>query len=48
MPEELEKKLKAECRKKGWKVNGKRCDKYVYGTLRKIGWKPKRRKKTKK
>lgn len=40
MPKKLERKLKAEARKKGYK--GKRADKYVYGTLRKTGWKPKR------
>jgi len=43
MPKVLEKKLKAEARKKGFK--GKRADKYVYGTLRKTGWAPKKKKK---
>jgi hypothetical protein len=43
MPEKLERKLKAQARKKGFK--GKRKDAYVYGTLRAIGWKPEREKK---
>ena len=38
MPKELEDKLKARARRKGFK--GKRFKKYVYGTLRKTGWKP--------
>lgn len=40
MPKEMERKLKAEARRKGFK--GERADKFVYGTLRKTGWKPKR------
>lgn len=43
MPKKMEKKLKAEAKKKGLK--GKRADKYVYGTLRSIGWRPMREKK---
>lgn len=39
MPEEMERKLKAEAAKKGLK--GKRADRFVYGTMRKTGWKPK-------
>jgi hypothetical protein len=39
MPKKLEKELKAEARKKGLK--GDRADAYVYGTMRKTGWKPK-------
>lgn len=40
MPKELEKKLKANARKKGLK--GERADAYVYGTMQKItNWKPK-------
>jgi hypothetical protein len=42
MPEKLEKELKAEARRKGLK--GKRARAYVYGTLRKTGWKPSREK----
>jgi len=45
MPKELERKLKAEAKKKGLK--GERANAYVYGTLRKLGWSPKK-KKTKK
>lgn len=40
MPKELEKKLRKEAQKKG--LTGDRADAYVYGTLRKHGWKPKR------
>ena len=40
MPRALEKKLKAQGRKKGF--TGERLDRYVYGTLRKTGWKPKK------
>ena len=39
MPKKLEKQLKKQADKKGLK--GKRKDAYVYGTLRKTGWKPK-------
>lgn len=42
MPKKLESQLKQEARKKGMK--GKRADAYVYGTLRKTGWKPEREK----
>jgi hypothetical protein len=38
MPKAMERKLKAEAKKKGLK--GERADAYVYGTLRKTGWKP--------
>ena len=40
MPNKLEKKLKKEAKKKGF--GKKRTGAYVYGTLRKLGWKPKR------
>ena len=40
MPKELEERLKREAKKKGLK--GERADAYVYGTLRKTGWKPER------
>lgn len=36
MPKKLERKLKQEARKKG--LTGKRADRYVYGTLTKLGW----------
>ena len=40
MPKALKKKLKAQAKKK--KFSKKRTDAYVYGTLRKTGWKPKK------
>ena len=40
MPEEMERALKAQARKKGLK--GKRADAFVYGTMRKTGWRPAR------
>ncbi len=40
MPKELEKKLKKEAAKK--KLSAKRAAAYVYGTMRKLGWVPKR------
>lgn len=43
MPEALERKLKAEAKTKGLK--GKHFNAYVYGVMRKTGWKPKREKK---
>lgn len=43
MPVKLEKLLKTLAVKKGLK--GKRAAAYIYGTLRKTGWKPKREKK---
>lgn len=42
MPKKLEAELKREGRKRGYR--GKRLDAYVYGSLRKAGWKPKREK----
>lgn len=41
MPKALERKLKAQARKKGF--GKKRTGAYVYGTLRKTGWSPKKR-----
>ena len=38
MPKVLERKLKARAKKKGF--GKKRTGAYVYGTLRKTGWKP--------
>lgn len=43
MPEKLERELKAKARAKGF--TGDRFRRYVYGTLRKTGWKPQREKK---
>lgn len=39
MPVEMERDLKAKAKKKG--LSKKRADAYVYGTMRKTGWKPK-------
>lgn len=38
MPKVLERKLKAEAKKRGY--SKERADAYVYGSLRKTGWKP--------
>lgn len=38
MPEAMERKLKSEAVRKGFK--GKRADAYIYGTMRKTGWIP--------
>ena len=42
MPKKLEAALKKEAKEKGLK--GERADKYVYGTMRKTGWKSKNEK----
>lgn len=42
MPKEMERKLKGEARKKH--LSKERTGAYVYGTLRKTGWKPKKQK----
>lgn len=42
MPKKMERELKKQAKKKGLK--GDRADAYVYGTMRKTGWKPKREK----
>ncbi len=44
MPKELHDKLKRQAEKKGF--TGKRKQAYIFGTLRRTGWKPKRQKKT--
>jgi len=41
MPKKLEKELKRQAIKKG--LSGKRVDAYIYGTLRKTGWRPKKK-----
>jgi hypothetical protein len=43
MPPGMEKKLKREAKKRG--LTGKRKGAFVYGTMRKTGWKPSREKK---
>lgn len=40
MPAKLEGKLRQEALKRG--LRGKRASAYIYGTMRKTGWKPKR------
>ncbi len=40
MPKKLEQKLKREANKKG--LTGEKKEAYIYGTLRKTGWTPKR------
>ncbi len=40
MPKEMEERLKKQARKKG--LSGKKAAAYVYGTMRKTGWKPPR------
>ena len=45
MPKKLEQALKKEAAQQGLK--GKRADAYVYGTMRKTGWTPKREQKSK-
>lgn len=43
MPKELERRLKKEAAKKG--LGKERAGAYIYGTLRKTGWRPKNRSK---
>lgn len=43
MPKAMERKLKRQAKRKG--LTGDRADAYVYGTMRKAGWKPKRKKR---
>lgn len=42
MPVEMEQQLRKEAKAKG--LTGKHRDAYVYGTMRKTGWKPEREK----
>ena len=42
MPKVMHRKLEMQAKKKGY--TGKRKDKYVYGTMRKAGWKPNKKK----
>lgn len=43
MPEKLERELKKQAKKQG--LSKPRSDAYIYGTMRKTGWKPKREKR---
>ena len=42
MPKKLERELIKEANKKG--LTGERKDAYVYGTMRKTGWEPSKKK----
>lgn len=48
MPKAMERKLKANARKKFGSTTSTRARKYIYGTMRKTGWKPSTQKKRKK
>jgi hypothetical protein len=41
MPKAIEKKLKKEAKKKGMSKKGMGA--YIFGTIRKLGWKPKKK-----
>jgi hypothetical protein len=41
MPKALEAKLRKTAKRRGY--SKARTNKYVYGTMRKLGWRPKRR-----
>lgn len=43
MPKEMEQALKREAAKRGY--GKKRADKFIYGIMRKTGWKPSTQKK---
>ncbi len=45
MPEKMERALQRQSAKIG--LSGKKKDAYVYGTMRKAGWKPKQNNTTK-
>ena len=45
MPKRIERAIRVEMKKKGIKANSERGRAYLYGTLRKTGWKPEREKK---
>jgi hypothetical protein len=47
MPEEMEKELKRKAIKKFGSSQSERARKYIYGKMRKTGWKPDREKKGK-
>lgn len=45
MPKAMEKELKSEASKKFGSTTSARARRYIYGTMRKTGWKPKQEKK---
>lgn len=42
MPKKMEKALKRKAKKKFGSTTSKRARRYIYGALRKTGWKPKK------
>ena len=46
MPKAMEQKLKTQAKNKG--MSKERTNAFIYGTMRKTGWKPKHRGKSKK
>ena len=48
MPKKLERKLKKRAREKFGSIKSKRARAYIYGTMRKTGWKPKRKRRKRK
>lgn len=44
MPKAMERALKKEAKKKFGSTTSEKARKYIYGTMRKSGWRPKRRK----
>lgn len=47
MPKEMETALRRVARRKFGSTQSERARKYIYGTMRQIGWKPEREKKGK-
>ena len=45
MPKAMERKLKMRAKARFGSTTSKRARKYIYGTMRKTGWKPSREKK---
>jgi len=43
MPKQLENKLAKQARKKFGTTESPRAKKYIYGTMRKTGWRPKQK-----
>lgn len=49
MPREwsaVERRLKRSARKRGLRPGSKRYNAYVYGTMRRLGWQPRRKKRS--
>ena len=47
MPRKLERELKRRALKKFGSITSERARKYIYGTMRNMGWRPKKRKRRK-